>query len=59
MEKQSNTGWYVLGGLALLFAIGYHMGRGGQISPDPVTPIDPNAAPDTASSTEIIITPGK
>lgn len=59
MEKQSNTGWYVLGGIALLCAIGYNMGKDRQIPSNPVIPIDPNAAPDTATHTEIIITPGK
>lgn len=59
MEKQNNSGWYVLGGLALLCVIGYNMGKSRQTPSTPVISTEPDAAPDTAISTEIIITPGK
>lgn len=56
MQQQSNTGWYVLGGIALLFFIGNSIGKSGNTHTGNQQPIDSNAAPDTASSPEIIIT---
>jgi hypothetical protein len=59
MQQQSNTGWYVLGGIALLCVIGYSMGKPGKSGSPVLPPLDSSAAPDTAASPEIIITPGK
>lgn len=55
MQKQSNTGWWVLSAIALLGAIGYQVGnnRGKRVS------VDNNSAPDTAAGTDIIITSSK
>lgn len=59
MQQQSNTGWYVLGGIALLLLIGRSMGKPGNSGLPAPTPVDSNAAPDTAASPEIILTSGK
>ncbi len=59
MKQQSNTGWYLLGGLALLCLIGYSIGKPENPGLPAFSPVDSSAAPDTAASTEIIITPGK
>lgn len=59
MKQNSNTGWYVLGGIALLLLIGRNMGKPGKPVVPVLPPVDSNAAPDTAGNPEIIITPGK
>lgn len=56
MQQQSNTGWYVLGGIALLMVIAHNMGKPGNTTTGTPLPADSSAAPDTASSPEIIIT---
>lgn len=58
MKKESNTGWLVLGGIALcLFLIGQQSKNGNSNSSDNTT--DSSKAPDTAASTEIILSTGK
>ncbi|OJW79573.1 MAG: hypothetical protein BGO69_12650 [Bacteroidetes bacterium 46-16] len=59
MQQQTNTGWYVLGGIALLCMIGYNMGPPEKPGLSVLPPLDSSAAPDTAANSEIIITPGK
>lgn len=59
MEQNSNAGWYVLGGIALLCLIGYSIGKPGNNGVPVLPPVDSSAAPDTAKNKEIIITPGK
>lgn len=56
MDKNSNTGWYVLGGLALLCLIGYNMNKSGSSGIVQLPSPDSNSVPDTATETEIILT---
>lgn len=55
MQQQGNTGWYVLGGIALLMVIGHSIGKSTSVHTGTLPPAD-SGAPDTASAPEIIIT---
>ncbi|MBN9482176.1 MAG: hypothetical protein J0H46_02410 [Bacteroidetes bacterium] len=56
MNKQSNTGWYVIGGIALFIYLAARLSRPGKGNNVTVPIIDSTSAPDTAANTEIIIT---
>ena len=58
MNKRNNTTWYVLGGLALLCAIGYHVSHSRPVTTN-MPPVNDTSPPDTAASTEIILSTGK
>ena len=58
MNKQSNTGWYLLGGIALLAIVSYISTRK-KTAPTTMLPVKYDDAPDTAKNTEIVLTSGK
>lgn len=56
MQQQNNTGWYVLGGIALLIVIVHNMSKSGSTATGTPLPAESSSIPDTADAPQIIIT---